>query len=152
MLRRIIGQHADALPEGSEVQKIRKTALQLSFDADMAIDIHCDRDAIVHAYTYGSIWPDVSDLCAQTGCEAVLLEDGTEDAGTSTDLFTGTWELVRKELGHLFPVPIGSAVAIRTRTDGIVASLTLIRFVPRGEIVAKIVGTVPLRSGALLEP
>lgn len=247
-LRRIIAQHADALPEGSEVQKIKKTALQLSFDADVAIDIHCDRDAVVHAYTYGSIWPDVSDLCAQIGCEAVLLEDGTEDAGTSTDLFTGTWELVRKELGHLFPIPIGchsvtlelrgqgdvgdefaaidaeallkflrrrgavagdpgplpeplcdatslaatdlliaprggivnykvplgghvshgtviaeivdpsaedplgSATAIRTKTDGIVASRTLIRFVPRGEIVAKVVGTVSLRSGALLEP
>ncbi|WP_324251769.1 succinylglutamate desuccinylase/aspartoacylase family protein [Paraburkholderia gardini] len=247
-LRRIIGEHADELPEGSEVQKIKKTALQLSFDADVAIDIHCDRDAIMHAYTYESIWPDVSDLCAQTGCEAVLLEDGTQDAGTSTDLFTGTWERVRKELGHLFPIPIGchsvtlelrgqgdvgeafasgdadallkflrrrgavagdpgplpeslceatslaatdlliaprggivnykvplgayvsrgtviaeivdpgaddplgSAMAIRTRTDGIVASRTLIRFVPRGEIVAKIVGRVSLRSGALLEP
>lgn len=63
-LRRINGQHADELPEGSEVQKIKKTALQLSSDTDVAIDIHCDRDAVVHTYTYGSIWPDASDLCA----------------------------------------------------------------------------------------
>ncbi|WP_176954164.1 succinylglutamate desuccinylase/aspartoacylase family protein [Paraburkholderia sartisoli] len=48
--------------------------------------------------------------------------------------------------------PLGSAIAIRTKTDGIVASRTLIRFVPRGEIIARIVGTVSLRSGALLEP
>lgn len=48
--------------------------------------------------------------------------------------------------------PLGSAIPVHTKTDGIVASRTLIRFVPRGEIVAKIVGAVSLRSGALLEP
>ncbi|PRY04529.1 succinylglutamate desuccinylase/aspartoacylase family protein [Paraburkholderia sp. BL25I1N1] len=247
LLRRIVRRHADDLPEVSEIQKIKKTAFQLAFDADVAIDLHCDRDAIMHAYTYQSTWPDISDLCAQIACEAVFLEDGFEGAGTSTDLFTGTWEIVRKELGHLFPIPIGchsvtlelrgqgdvgdefasadadallkflqrrgavagdpgelpealcnatnlnatdlliaprggivsykvplgahvlrgnvvaeivdpsaddplgSAIAIRTQTDGIVASRTLIRFVPRGEVVGKIVGTVPLRSGPLLE-
>ncbi|MGF6875845.1 succinylglutamate desuccinylase/aspartoacylase family protein [Paraburkholderia sp. MM5477-R1] len=247
LLRRILERHADDLPDESEVQKIKKTAFQLAFDADVVIDVHCDRDAIIHAYTYKSTWPHVADLCAQTACEAVFLEDGLENAGTSTDLFTGTWEIVRKELRHLFPIPIGchsvtlelrgqadvcdefasadadallkflqrrevvagdpgplpeplckptsldatdlltapgggivtykvplgarvsrgeviaeivdpsaddplgSAIAVRTRTDGIVATRTLIRFVPRGEVIGKVVGAVRLRSGPLLE-
>lgn len=247
VLRQIIGRHADRLPEASEVQKIKKTVFQLAFDSDIAIDIHCDREAVVHAYTYKSCWPALSDLCAQTGCEAVLLETGLDSAGTSTDLLTGTWDVIRAELGDDFPIPIGcqsvtlelrgqgdvdhelawsdassllkflqrrravagdpgplpeplcsaqtlaatdlliaprggivafkaplgtsvargavvaeiidpsardpmgSAVEIRSQTEGVVVSRLLIRFVPRGEVVAKVVGATPIRSGPLLE-
>lgn len=153
-LRRIVGQHANELPEGSEVQKIKKTALQLAFDADVAIDIHCDREAIVHAYTYGSTWPEVSDLCTQIGCEAVLLEDGTENAGTSTDLFTRTWEVLRKELGHRFPIPTGChSVTLELRGQGDVSDEfasqdadALLKFIKRRGAVAGDPGPLPESS------
>ena len=67
------GALAAALAEltpADETQWLRHTLLGLALDADIALDLHCDEEALLHVYLGTPLWPQAADLSA--GLEAAV--------------------------------------------------------------------------------
>jgi predicted deacylase len=56
-----------------EEAAMKKFLYSLACDADVALDLHCDQDAVLHMYTHDHLWPLLSDLAAELGTECQLL-------------------------------------------------------------------------------
>lgn len=46
---------------------------ELACDADVALDLHCDTDAVMHLYTHDRLWPQLADLAAELESQCHLL-------------------------------------------------------------------------------
>ncbi|MEZ5635674.1 MAG: M14 family metallopeptidase [Burkholderiaceae bacterium] len=72
------------------LHSLRKTLVQLAFDADIVLDLHCDCEAVLHLYTETPCWPQLEPLARLLGARAVLL---AQDAGgvSFDECFSGLW-------------------------------------------------------------
>jgi predicted deacylase len=77
--RAALRQACDELRVTTELQGLRRTLLGLAIDADVALDLHCDYEAVLHLYTLPVLWPEVEPLARLTGSRAVLLAEVSGD-------------------------------------------------------------------------
>ncbi len=114
----LIMAHAALVP-GGEVPALRHTLLGLALDADLALDLHCDKEAVPHLYTAETLWPEASDIAAELGCRAVLLE--RESGGAPFDeACASPWWRLAERFGHATPVPpacVAATVELRGKAD-----------------------------------
>jgi hypothetical protein len=97
MIREAMHQVLDALPPPvSELEQLRLHLLREAVDADIALDLHCDTEAVVHLYLGTPLWPDAADLAALVGSEATLLAE--DSGGSPFDEAVGGpwWSLARR--------------------------------------------------------
>ncbi|MEA1651407.1 succinylglutamate desuccinylase/aspartoacylase family protein [Nitrospirillum sp. BR 11164] len=108
----------------TEADSLRKTLMGLAIDADLVLDLHCDSEALVHAYTGTEAWPDAADLMAELGCRAVFL--ALESGGNPFDeACSGLWWRLRNRLtaglsGAVPPLPaacLAATIELRGRRD-----------------------------------
>jgi predicted deacylase len=66
---------------GGGVEALHLHLLRLACDADVALDLHADNEALLHVYTTHAFWPRARDLAAELDARAVLLCD---DSGAET--------------------------------------------------------------------
>jgi len=72
------------------LHSLRKTLVQLAFDADIVLDLHCDCEAVLHLYAETPCWPRLEPLAQLLGARAVLLAQHA--GGVSFDeCFSGLW-------------------------------------------------------------
>lgn len=90
----------------SEADHLRWHLYGLAHDADLVFDLHCDWDAVMHAYTATPSWPDVEDVTRQMGAEAVLLAEESGD-NPFDEALSGPWIAFRRRFGDRVPVPQG---------------------------------------------
>jgi predicted deacylase len=101
-----------------EAEYLKHLLLQLSYDADIVLDLHCDEESLMHVYLGTPLWPEAADLSAQLGAEVTLL---AEDSGvTPFDEACSRiwWQLARKFSDH--PIPsacLSATVELRGRAD-----------------------------------
>ncbi len=132
-----------------EVEFLRHALLSLAYDADVALDLHCDSESVLHVYLGTPLWPDAADLPAQLGAEAVLL--ATVSGGQPFDEAVGGpwWALAERHPGH--PIPpacLSGTVEFRGRGDVSEAMAAtdadnLFRFLQRRGVVAGDPGPLP---------
>ena len=118
VLRAAMGDALDAMQPADEVACLRLTLLGLAFDADVALDLHCDSEAALHLYLGTPLWPDAGDLSAQIGSQATLL--ATVSGGQPFDEAVGGpwWALAERFPEH--PIPpacLSGTVEYRGRSD-----------------------------------
>ena len=113
--------YADALariePVG-EVETLRHTLLGLACDADIALDLHCDSEALVHLYLGTCAWPGAADLSAQIGSEATLL--ASDSGGDPFDeALLAPWSRLAETHPELAIAPacLAGTVELRGRAD-----------------------------------
>ena len=70
--RALVGALAE-YPANGAPAVLRLTLMRLAVDADIALDLHCDSEAVLHVYTGAALWPQAADLAAQLGARATLL-------------------------------------------------------------------------------
>jgi predicted deacylase len=78
-IRAAIREAASAVPARSAVESLRRILLNLSADADVVLDLHCDSQAVIHLYTESSSWPQVEPLARLMGAQAVLIAEESGD-------------------------------------------------------------------------
>ena len=61
----------------TELASQRLTLQLLSFDADVVLDLHCDREAAMHLYTHPDLWPEVEPLARYVDAKASLLAENS---------------------------------------------------------------------------
>ncbi len=74
-VRAALAESLAALPCHGEVAGLRHTLLGLALDADIALDLHCDEEALLHVYLGTPLWPAGRDLAAWCGSHATLLAE-----------------------------------------------------------------------------
>jgi hypothetical protein len=126
LVRAAVAAHLARWKPVNALHSLRKTLVQLAFDADIVLDLHCDCEAVLHLYTETPCWPQLEPLARLLGARAVLLAQHA--GGVSFDeCFSGLWW----------------KLADRLRADPALAGLPLAQ--------ACISATVELRGEAQLE-
>ena len=118
VVRAALKNALDALQPLDEVAFLRHRLLTLAYDADIALDLHCDSEAVLHLFLGTPLWPDAADLSAQIGSQATLL--ATVSGGEPFDEAVGGpwWALAERFPGH--PVPaacLSATVEFRGRSN-----------------------------------
>jgi uncharacterized protein len=63
----------------TELQALKRALLQLAFDADYVLDLHCDGEAVTHLYTTEALAKRCEPLAALLGAQALLTADVSGD-------------------------------------------------------------------------
>ncbi|ABC22781.1 succinylglutamate desuccinylase/aspartoacylase family protein [Rhodospirillum rubrum] len=105
---------AGTKPPPGEVAALRHTLQGLALDADLALDLHCDLDAVVHLYGATADWPAAEDIARLLGAEAVLLADHSGDQPFDESL-SGPWTALAARRGA--PLP-GRCLALTVELRG----------------------------------
>ena len=132
-----------------ETQWLRHTLLGLALDADIALDLHCDEEALLHVYLGTPLWPQAADLSA--GLEAAVTLLAEESGGHPFDeaLSAPWWLLARRFPGHPLPLScLAATVELRglMDVDDEVAGRdagNLFRFLQRRGVIAGDPGPLP---------
>jgi predicted deacylase len=118
VVRQAINELLAGLTATSELDRLRLGLARLAADADIALDLHCDDEALMHLYLLAAHWPEGEALAAELGCRAVLLAD--ESGGGSFDeSFATLWtRLAARFPGRPIPAAcLAGTVELRGQAD-----------------------------------
>jgi predicted deacylase len=119
-VRQAVADHLQAWQPATELESLRKQLVALSFDADVALDLHCDFEAVLHLYTETPCWPAIEPLARLLGAKAVLLAKNS--GGLSFDeCLSGYWwqlaETLQLPEGALPQACASTTVELRGEAD-----------------------------------
>ncbi|MGE0154730.1 MAG: succinylglutamate desuccinylase/aspartoacylase family protein [Reyranellaceae bacterium] len=133
-----------------EAPQLRLTLMRLAIDADIALDLHCDDQALLHIYAGPKLWPEISDLAALLGAAAVLLEEDSGGEPFDEALARPWWRLIDANPGAALSAAamITGTVELRGRADIDDAQArkdaqALLAFLVRRGVVAGDAGALP---------
>lgn len=133
-----------------EVDALKHQLLNLSIDADLVLDLHCDLDALLHLYAPTHHRDTALALGTELGARAILLE--TEPGGGAFDnANSGPWWKFCQHMGDRAVVPLACfAVTVELRgqaqvDDGLASqdAAHLYRFLQRQGVIAGDPGPPP---------
>ena len=114
--RQAMAEVLDGLHPLATVDRLRHTLLGLAFDADIALDLHCDDRSLHHLFVGDDLWPELADLAGLLGIEVVLTSTNSEGLPFEEALSMPWWWL-RSRLAErageatapspLAPLPLG---------------------------------------------
>ncbi|NMM03666.1 succinylglutamate desuccinylase/aspartoacylase family protein [Paraburkholderia sp. RP-4-7] len=110
VIHRAMHSALNAQSASTELSSLRLVLQRLSYDADVVLDLHCDRDAVVHLYTSPDLWSDVEPLARYIGAKASLL--AVDSGGQPFDeVYVAFWRKLHEQYGGRFPIPVGPLAA-----------------------------------------
>jgi predicted deacylase len=118
-IRALMREALAAKQPRTEIEALRLTLLQLAFDADWVLDLHCDGESVPHLYTGTDLWPDFEPLARLIGSQANLL--AWHSGCTPFDeALSRPWFELRTQLAGTFPVPLAcraATIELRGQSD-----------------------------------
>ena len=66
VIRTTIQHVLDELHPLDEEKALKHALYKLAVTSDLALDLHCDSDAVMHMYTHDNLWPEMADLAVST--------------------------------------------------------------------------------------
>jgi uncharacterized protein len=96
LIRSALVSALDDLPTGTELEELRATLLGFSVDADIVLDLHCDRVATLHIYANRAQQDDAMTLTRDIGSPVLLLEDAP-GGGPFDEANHGPWVKLQKK-------------------------------------------------------
>lgn len=80
----------------TEIDYLRITLLRLACDADLALDLHCEEEGLVHLYVDAMHWPGASDIDRLLKSHVTLLTSPTA-AMSFDEAMTAPWRKLQAE-------------------------------------------------------
>lgn len=149
LIRAAMGEALAAMQASNEMTSLRLALARRAYDADIALDLHCDNDALMHLYLIPAHWPEAHDLAAEIGARAVLT--AADSGGRSFDETMSTpWVNLAEAIPER-PVPaacLAGTVEYRGQADVFDElaepdAAALLRFLVRRGLVAGEAGPLP---------
>lgn len=103
-------------------ERLKARLLDLSADADIVLDLHCDDEAPVYLYVPSEVWPETAPLAAALNAQAVLVWDG-EGGGAFEDAVAKRF-MARAGTGDGVVVPGKVVSTVELRGVGDVSRVT----------------------------
>jgi hypothetical protein len=121
-VRQAMRAYLDAWKPQTELASLRRTLLQLSYDADVVLDLHCDCQGVMHFYTEETCWPQLEPVARFIGSQATLLAKASGNAPFDECLSGVWWKLAEalKSEGVDAPLPQGccsTTIELRGEAD-----------------------------------
>ena len=90
LVRQAMERYLEQWTPKTELHSLRRTLLQLSFDADYVLDLHCDCEAVIHFYCEEACWSALEPLAHYLQSRAILL---AKNSGSSPfdECLSGVW-------------------------------------------------------------
>jgi len=90
LVRQAMERYLEQWTPKTELHSLRRTLLQLSFDADYVLDLHCDCEAVMHFYCEEACWSALEPLAHYLRSRAILL---AKNSGSSPfdECLSGVW-------------------------------------------------------------
>jgi len=90
LVRQAMERYLEQWTPKTELHSLRRTLLQLSFDADYVLDLHCDCEAVMHFYCEEACWSALEPLAHYLQSRAILL---AKNSGSSPfdECLSGVW-------------------------------------------------------------
>jgi predicted deacylase len=109
LVRAAMGQYLHQWQPATQLQSLRRSLLQLAFDADYVLDLHCDCEGVLHFYTEESCWPQMAPLAHFLQSQAILLAKNSGSYPFDECLSGVWWQLSEKlaQAGVQVPLPQG---------------------------------------------
>ena len=120
LIRDAMRRALDAQKPQTELQSLRQTLMQLSHDADIVLDLHCDYEAVLHLYAEQPMLDQIEPLARFLGARAFLWARGSGPSISFDEALSGPWWRLREHFADRFPVPLACAsttVELRGQTD-----------------------------------
>ncbi len=99
---------------GSAVEFLKSMLMELSADADIVLDLHCDDEGPVYLYVPEACWPSAAPLSAALHAAAVLTWKG-DGGGTFEEAIVRRW--LHEAKGGPIPGKVVSTVELRGMRD-----------------------------------
>ena len=118
-IRAALREAVAAVPARTVLESLRRTLLSLSVDADLALDLHCDSESVLHLYTETSCAAQAEPLARLMGAQAILLAEVSGDHPFDEACST-IWPRLAARFGAATPVPsacVAVTVELRGKTD-----------------------------------
>lgn len=80
IVRQALREAATALPASTPAADLKRRLAQLSIDADVVLDLHCDSEAVMHLYALTPQSALAEELGALLGAQAILLATESGDS------------------------------------------------------------------------
>jgi uncharacterized protein len=106
-------------PAWTETEVMKKVLLTLAVDADIALDLHCDQEAVMHLYTGTPLAERIMPLAALLGAQVVLTARESGD-DPFDEACSRTWWEMADHVGPGTPLPcacLSATVELRGETD-----------------------------------
>ena len=96
LVRRYLKQVIDEMSVVTETDSLHKTLITWSYDADLVLDLHCDKHSVMHLYGTPEAWDRLEPLARYLGSHCQLL---SEDSGTNSfdEVLSTIWIKLRKK-------------------------------------------------------
>jgi predicted deacylase len=122
VIREAMLRQLEKLIPKTELESMRRALMQLSCDADVVLDLHCDSHAVLHLYTGTPMWPQCEPLARYMGAYATLLATESGDNPFDEACSQTWWQLADHFKGRSTEIPIPMAclsvtVELRSQTD-----------------------------------
>jgi predicted deacylase len=115
VVRAALRQAVAEIDAAEPLPSLRRALLSLACDADLVLDLHCDCEAVLHAYTGTPLWPQAEALVRYLGAEATLLATESGDQPFDEACSQPWWRLAERWAGR-FPLPLAClAVTVELR-------------------------------------
>jgi predicted deacylase len=99
-------------------QHLKRTLLSLALDADIALDLHCDGEALLHGYTLNDFGDAVEPLARLLGLRALLLADDSGEDPFDEALSRPWLRLARAFPQHPLPLAcVAATLELRGEAD-----------------------------------
>ena len=108
-IRRIMGAAVAARKPVTVLDQFRKEILQLSHDADIVFDIHCDDESGRHLFIIPEQWPDWEDI-ARASRSMVALTAADSGGGSYDECLSTVWTRLKARFPG-YPIPLACPAA-----------------------------------------
>jgi len=140
-----------AMKPVNELQTLRVEVLKLSIDSDIALDLHCDNEAVLHLFISRKDWPGAaSPLAADLGAQATLYNDPYPEHLTFSGVNSALWARLagRFPAANIPQACLSATVEYRGQHDvnhalGEADASNLYRFLVRRGVIAGRAGKLP---------
>ena len=106
LVRQAMGRYLAQWTPKTELHSLRRTLLQLSFDADYVLDLHCDCEAVMHFYCEEACWSALAPLAHYLQSQAILLAKNSGSSPFDECLSGVWWRLAERIAARGLDVPL----------------------------------------------
>ncbi len=146
VIRAALAKAIAAVSPKDQAGHLKKLLLSMAYDADIALDLHCDEQALLHVYLGTPLWPAAVDLSAQLGAAVTLLASDSGGSPYDEALSKIWWQLPQRFPEYpIEPACLAATVELRGTGDvsydyGRNDAQNIFRFLQRRGYIA---GTAP---------
>ena len=100
----------------SMLEALHVTLLKMACDADLVLDLHCDKQAVLHLYTLPQIWPDIEPLACWLGSQCQILSEDSQSQSFD-EVVSVPWIRLQQAFPEAAIVPACHAVTVELRGE-----------------------------------